>query len=205
VKAGRFGRVLATLSLLGAGQTNAENRTALLGNELKVAQQTFFFGWFHLEQVGTRPTAGGRIVTYRPSGERFHDLAALEVEVDGKGAICKMDLVLRRAFVSSPTDGPFAADIVSSFVGNALTESDVRELATFIDEMRYRGQFSNVLVGPTDQAPSLPKTPTPAYDAYSGKRASFAETLGSATLVIKNEHLPSGDLVRVSVSRAIGH
>jgi hypothetical protein len=195
-----FAAGLLFLACVGSGV--AQPREGFLGKQLSDIQKGSFFDWFNLEQTESSPKiGGGRIVSFRPSGPRFHDLTLLEVATDDNGIIHRMDLVLSRSFIASPKDAPFAADITTSFLGNALAESDAQQMGMFADEIRYRdGTSQSVLVAPGHQSPDLPKTASAAYETYRGTRASYQHAFARTALYLLNEHRTGGDNLRIALA-----
>src|SRR5271170_3331657 len=109
------GRILAAagslLGGLGLAATVAAQTPAggFLGQPLETAKESAFFGWFHLAQVGSIPASGGaQVLTFKPTGDKFHDLTTVRVTVDPEGTVRRMELILSRSFIDDPSDGVFA-------------------------------------------------------------------------------------------------
>src|SRR3989441_7170643 len=89
-----------------------------LGERLEQARKTEFFRWFHLEETGR----AGRVVQFKPSGEKFRPLVTLNVTLDPSGRMVGVELVLSRAFIDSGREGTFARDIAKSFLRVATSD-----------------------------------------------------------------------------------
>ncbi len=157
-----------------------------LGERLEQAKTTPFFDWFHLEETGVTRANGNALVSFKPSGKKFHDLATVKVTTDARDRILAIELVLDRSFIDDPRDGIFARDIAKSFLLAGLPELRDPEVMNLINEIQYRGTSTMpVLKGPT-RAPRLPERPTPGYLTYLGQQPSYEHRLPGLLLRLEN-------------------
>ncbi len=195
---------LTAAILIGAGlatTASADDPPAgFLGQPLAEVLKSGFFNWFNLVETATKPNAdGGRTVSYKPSGPRFHQLTTVAATVDSSGVVRRIDLVLLRSFIDSPKDMPFASDIAKSFLGDAPPAPDASELKTLTAEIEYRPQSSGtVIVGPGYKKPDLPETSSAGYETYAGARPSYRQMLGHSELAMTNEKSSDGDALRIA-------
>lgn len=187
--------------LIGVGAASTLTDAGFLGQPLSAVEKSEFFNWFHLAEVASRANAeGGSTVSYRPSGPRFHQQAAVEVKVDKSGVVQSMDLVLLRSFIESRPNGPFARDIAASFLRDTLPEAAAAQITTFGAELQFRGESSQlVLMGPSSSRPDLPDTPTPAYETYRGTRPRYEKNFSGIAWIMMNEHGPNGEVLRMKI------
>ncbi|MFI4987570.1 MAG: hypothetical protein ACHQF3_09020 [Alphaproteobacteria bacterium] len=192
--------LLACLGLAGAAAA-AETSAGFLHRPLADVEQSSFFTWFHLEESARSAAADGQqVVRYKPSGPRFHSLVTLAITVDGAGFVERLDLLLLRAFIDSPGNGPFARDIAKSFLADAPPATDADGLATLASEVEHRASGSAaVLVGPGYRKPELPSEPSDGYKTFAGARESYSQTLSRSALEMKNEAGPDGEALHMAV------
>jgi hypothetical protein len=116
-----------------------EDATApMIGADLNKVQRTRdFFIFFHL--VPTGPANAQGVTTFRPSGERFHDLVWLSVTTDRDARITAMTLMIRRSFIDDPKNGIFARDIVKSFIRDAPPKADANQLEALAHDIQPGG------------------------------------------------------------------
>ena len=172
-----------------------------LGRPLAAATESGFFKWFSLAEVASAAGAdGGRMLSYRPSGPRFHRLVLVELTLSAGGDIRRMDLVLLRSFIASLADAPFARDIAKSFLHAVPGAADEAALLPIANEIEYRRAPAEgtVIVGPGYHPPPLPKTPSVAYETYIGRNQDFAATLRRARLEMRNAPATDGKVLRIA-------
>ena len=199
-------RALAIVSAIGAMLGIAGRAAAapaeggFLNQPLAEVQKSGFFTWFHLGETRRETESNGtQKIVFQPTGEKFHDLAIVTVTINSQSLIQRIELVLKRSFVSSPGNGIFAADIAKSFVLSAPPESDTEKVSMLANEIQYRARSSQtMIVGPSYKAPNLPDPPTRAYQTYAGQRASDSKKLNHSMFEIDNEQPPGGDHLRMS-------
>jgi hypothetical protein len=144
------------------------------GETLEQAKQTGFFKWFTLEQTGESPEKGGKQVSFQPTGERFHDLARVNVTVDGQGRIVAAELVLQRMFVESSSEGIFARDITKSFLQTGVNPQDQESIASLVREIdQIKGSSAPVIVHQDAVRPPPPGLPSKGYRVYLGQDDAF--------------------------------
>lgn len=155
------------------------------GRTLAAELQREFFAWFHLEPDGEPAPAGdGQRHRFRPAGDAFRPLVALDVQVDSMGSMLSAQLCLDRSFVSGPDDA-FARDLAKSFLAWILDDEAQAGAAPLIanigDLAAARGP---VITAGTPRQP--PRDPTGAYEVFTGDGDAAALLLGSATLTLAN-------------------
>ncbi|HEY6420266.1 MAG TPA: hypothetical protein VIX59_14815 [Candidatus Binataceae bacterium] len=196
--------VSAAGALIGIGAQAAavEPIGGFLNQPLAEVQKSGFFTWFNLAETRREPAAGGgNKIDFQPTGDKFHDLALVVVTVNSAMAIQRMDLVLKRSFIASPTSGVFASDIAKSFIAGAPPRDDGEALSTLANEIQYRAKSSQqIIVGPGYSPPALPDPPTAAYEAYVGKRREVTKKLSHCDFGIENERPTDSDQLRMYFS-----
>ena len=95
--------LFAAVALGGAVQAGPAD--GLIGQPLAVAQTNEFFTWFHLVQTASQPCGDGQALGFRPDGEQFRRVVAVEVMTDARGDIAVMTLMLDRAFIDDSVNG----------------------------------------------------------------------------------------------------
>jgi hypothetical protein len=187
---------------IGAHASAGEPRGGFLSQPLAEVQKDAFFTWFHLAETRRAPIAGGgQKIDFQPTGDKFHDLTRVIVSVNSAMAIERIDLVLKRSFIASPTDGIFASDIAKSFIGGAPPSDNSEKLSSLANEIQYRAKSSRpVFVGPGYSPPALPEPPSGAYEVFIGKRRSYAKKLSHCVFGIENESLEGSDQLRIHFS-----
>jgi hypothetical protein len=150
-----------------------------------------FFTWFHLEPDGEPvPVREGSRHRFRPSGQSFRTLVALDLRVDEAGGIRSVRLCLDRSFVSGPDDA-FARDLSKSFLKWALDDAARQRAAPLIANI---GDFAaaNGHVITAGALPPPPPDASGAYAVFAGDGDAATLTLGTAMLKLVNM---SGQLV----------
>ena|ERR1700730_6511971 len=133
------------------------------GERLEQARQTEFFRWFHLQETSRT----GKVVHFKPSGEKFRSLVTLNLTVDSNERLVAAELILSRSFIDSGRDGIFARDIAKSFVSMLATAPDL------IAEIEQPpANMTTTLIVANRPAPKLPASPTPGYQVFLGQRQS---------------------------------
>jgi len=142
-----------------------------MGETLDTAGQTEFFAWFHLEQTEQRAEAPGKLVRFRPSGEKFRELCCLDALTGEPPAapLVALELVVEREFLDGPS-GIFAQDLVKSFLLAALPDACREVLEDFLREMNVPG-------GPGA---------TPGYRVFRGQQSEWKTETGWSRLVMAN-------------------
>ena len=169
--------------------SEAGSKFGALGPTVEEAQKTGFFTWFHLAETGSQAAGNGRTkVEFRPTGEKFHDLAKLVVECeDATRVIRSLELRLARTFIESRGNGPFAADITKSFLISATPEADEEAVSPVAHEITERAYSAGgVIYGPGYQRPVLPEKPRPGFLVYVGQRAEAKIALTELVVWFRN-------------------
>ena len=152
---------------------------------LEEAQVSEFFRWFHLEQVETHRNAqGADIRLFRPQGEKFRPLAAVELTLGARNRISGMRLLLARSFIADPQNSSFARDIAKSFILFAVPRADAPALKDLVDEIQFRDLKGTVLM--RGEPPKLPSEPSPAYRAFAGEQPEARLALPGAEITFRN-------------------
>ncbi len=98
-------------------------RSAQPARQLAAERTSEFFAWFHLEGDGTPVPRGDDLShRFRPAGDSFRSVVALDVVTDAADGIRSACLYLDRSFLSGPEDA-FARDIAKSFLGWILDKT----------------------------------------------------------------------------------
>ena len=189
----------AMLGIAGGPAAGGELEGGFLNQPLAEVQKTGFFTWFHLGETRREAGSGGlQKIVFQPTGDKFHDLAIVTITINSQSLIQRVELALKRTFISGG-NGVFAADIAKSFIQDAPPRDDAGALSTLADEIQYRARSSQtVIVGPGYKPPRLPDPPTREYQTYAGDRASASKKLAHCKFEIINEHPPGGDQLRMS-------
>ncbi len=160
----------ALTSRLGFGRAR---RRGFFGSRLEEAGRSEFFRWFSFAEVGAAKDEGGNtIISFRPEGEKFHDLVKLEAALDEKNRIISLSLRLLKSFVDHNRDGIFARDISKSFLRSALPQTAGGSITALADEIEWRHDFSVIA---RSSQPELPPQPSAGFLAYLGRRELFEE------------------------------
>ncbi len=193
-------------AILGIGArvaTAAAPAGGFLNHPLAEVEKSGFFNWFNLAETARAPAGGGLTkIVFRPTGPKFHDLALVEVTVDSKSSIVRIDLVLKRSFIENPGNGIFARDIAKSFILDAPPPDSY--LQTLADEIRYNATSSHpIIVGPGFKRPKLPEPPTAGYQTFIGRRKVERKKFADWVFEIQNERGAAGsDALRISFEQS---
>lgn len=133
-----------------------------------------FFAWFHLEPAEL-PNR------FRPTGEAFHDLVALDVRTNGPDErITSMALRLERRFIDDPRDGVFARDIMKSFLRAALPPDVLAAIPSLSDTVASIEDLSQSGTPVIVRQDALRAHGTPAhtiaYDVFLGREPVWSAT-----------------------------
>jgi hypothetical protein len=157
------------------------------GENLEQAKKTEFFSWFHLEQTEAKPQDGKQVVSFKPSGRKFHHLVTVTMTTAAGERLQAVELVLLRSFIDSSPDGLFARDIAKSFLLAGLAAPRDQEAADLINEIQYRGVSGmTALRHESVKEPKLPEKPTPGYLTYSGQHPSYEHPVPGFLLRLEN-------------------
>jgi hypothetical protein len=186
----------AILGIRGRIATAAATTGGFLNHPLAEVEKSGFFNWFNLAETARAP-AGANLtrIDFRPTGAKFHNLALVQVTIDSKSSIVRIDLMLKRSFIESPGNGIFARDIAKSFVLDAPPQAeDQSYLRTLADEIQYKATSSHpIIVGPNFKAPNLPEPPSVAYQTFTGARKEERKKFENCVFEIANERDAAGD------------
>ena len=192
--------LFAVLALEGTAQ--AEPADGLIGQPLAVAQTREFFTWFHLAQTASQPCGGGQALGFRPDGEQFHQVVAVEVMTDAHDDIATMALMLDRAFIDDSANGVLARDIAKSFLRDVPGSQAGAGVAALADEIKASMLSSGTVVFHSDVSPTKPKgPPSPGYQVFLGDRESYVLTIGGEALTLINEQQQGEATLRLSFSK----
>ena len=143
---------------------------SLLGQPLSQVVESHFFTWFHLSAA--EPSASAATATYRPSGERFRDLALVELDLARDSKVRSITLNLQRRFIDSPRENPFARDIAKSLIEAAVPDADRSLMGAFYLALNDPGASGALVIA----HPSMPRGGAvahrndPAYQVFIGER-----------------------------------
>jgi hypothetical protein len=194
------GTAVVLIAVLSGPAARAQSAGGFLGRPLAAVQQTDLFSFFSLTQTARQPCGDGEALGFRPAGDKFHKLAAVEVVTGGKQAVTAVSLALDRGFIDAPGDGVFARDIAKSFLLDAAgspTDGPVAALAAEIASSNPPGTTQYVLNAPP------PKPPGPSSDCFqvfTGGRASCEQTVDRATLTMRADRLDGEAVVRMTLA-----
>lgn len=145
---------------------------------LKIEQNSDFFRFFHLVEVGAPTPLGASQAwhSFRPDGLAFHALVELDVLANGDGTIGAASFGIDRSFIDDPRNGVFARDIVKSFlIWTDRSPSD--ELKSLISNLADLSHSGTMIIMRGAAPPSPPPDATGAYAVYLGhsQRAAFTD------------------------------
>ena len=170
------------------------------GDSLDQARKTDFFTWFHLEKAGEEKTAQATVTTFKPSGEKFHDLAAFRVTTAPAGGLIGVQLTLSRAFVDSRKDGIFARDIAKSLLRTAFAGGSDPEVQALADEIEYLDTSGvRIIIHESRKTPELPAEHTPGYLTYLGQRGSYEHVVGGKMLKLENASVDGENVLIIKI------
>ena len=155
------------------------------GGNLEQTKKTEFFSWFHLQQTDSKSQNGKQVVSFKPSGPKFHHLVTVNITTAAGEGLQAVELVLCRSFIDSPREGVFARDIAKSFLLTGLAAPRDPAITDLINEIQYQDTSGAlVLRHKAVKTPKLPASPTPGYRTYLGRQPGY-------------EHRVPGFLVRL--------
>jgi hypothetical protein len=161
------------------------------------ATKTEFFQWFHFEPVES--SAAGMAV-FKPSGEKFHDLATLSVSLGANRRVTSIDLAIARSFIDDPREGIFAADLGKSFLAAALPPDDRTAMQHLIDTIGYGGNFGQTVImrapGPADLQIERDSAP---YAVWLGHNEYWQRPVGAVSLRLENVERDGTAALRITV------
>jgi len=168
-----------------------------IGMSLDDATKTELFQWFHFAPVAS-PAAGAAV--FKPSGEKFHDLATLSAAVGADGRITAIDLAIARGFIDDPRDGIFAADLGKSFLAAALPPDDKTAMQHLIDTIGYGGNFGQQVItrapGPVNLQIVRDSAP---YLVWLDRNEYWQRPVGAVSLRLENVQLDDTAVLRITV------
>lgn len=180
------------------GITCAESAPlGFIGMSLDDATKTELFQWFHFAPVAS-PSAGAAV--FKPSGEKFHELATLSAAVGGDGRIAAIDLAIARSFIDDPKDGIFAADLGKSFLAATLPPDDRTAMQHLIDTIGYGGNFGQTVITGTPRPANLQINRDSApYLVWLDRNEYWQRPVGAVSLQLENVQLDGTAVLRIKV------
>jgi len=180
------------------GITCAESAPlGFIGMSLDDATKTDLFEWFHFAPAAS-PAAGQAV--FKPSGEKFHDLATLSAAVGADGRITAIDVAIARSFIDDPRDGIFAADLGKSFLAAALPPDDRTAMQHLIDTIGYGGNFGRTVItaapGPANLQIVRDSAP---YLVWLDRNEYWQRPMGAVSLRLENTRLDGTAVLRITV------
>jgi hypothetical protein len=168
-----------------------------IGMSLDDATKTELFQWFHFAPVAS-PTAG--VAVFKPSGEKFHDLATLSAALGADGRITAIDVAIARSFIEDPRDGIFAADLGKSFLAAALPPDDRTAMQHLIDTIGYGGNFGRQVItaapGPANLQIIRDSAP---YLVWLDRNEYWQRPVGAVSLRLENVQLDGAAVLRIKI------
>jgi hypothetical protein len=172
-----------------------------LGDDVDDLVASSFVAWFNLERVGQERRAGTDVLSFRPEGPAFHDLAELRVSATGDGRIESLELRLAREFVDDRRNGMFARDLAKSLLRTVLDDGDLRSIGGLADEIEWGGTFDVPILMRGPGPPKPPEgSPSPAYRVFLGLDDRCEQALHRVRLVFENVRRPDPPLLRMTVT-----
>ena len=150
-----------------------------------VEQESDFFAWFHLEADGA-PTVDGDDLShrFRPAGDSFAALVAIEVVTDAIDGMRSARLSLDRSFVNGH-ENAFARDITKSFLAWILDEAARERAQPLIARIADLSKANGAVI--TAETPPPPADDaSDAYAVFTGDGDAAFLDCGSATLTLTN-------------------
>jgi hypothetical protein len=184
---------------------------SLLGMNLSAAENTDFFTWFQLQEIGRQEAAEKQTVAilFKPEGEAVRELVTVKVSVSAQEEITAIELILARSFVNDK--GPqsmLARDISKSLLLATISEIDQPALKDLVNQISsdtgYYSSGTDVTVIRSSAAPKpvitdILDTPTPGYMTYLGKQPSYTQKLSNGTLDMENIKEGEVDVLQIGV------
>jgi hypothetical protein len=168
-----------------------------IGMSLDDATKTELFQWFHFAPEAS-PAAG--VSVFKPSGEKFHDLATLSVAIGADGRITAIDLAIARSFIDDPRDGIFAADLGKSFLAAVLPPDDRTAMQHLIDTIGYGGNFGRqVITGAPGPANLQIIRDSAPYLVWLDRNEYWQRPVGAVSLRLENVRLDDTAVLRIKV------
>lgn len=189
---------LTVIGLLSLLYVAPKTSVRLRWEHLKDAKQTDFFRWFSLAEAGSaKDGSGHNIFTFRPEGEKFHDLVKLDVVLD-YGHIAVLHLSLAKSLVDDDRDGIFARDITKSFIRSVIPKPDDGSVTDLANEIEYRHNFT-LVTHASSERPHLPPQPTAGFLAFVGRQQLYEGTFSRSRLRIEQVNNSAGAAVVISI------
>lgn len=174
---------------------------ASMPRNLKAEQDSDFFTFFHLSEVGVPAADTARAWhAFRPSGPAFHDLVELDVFTSPDGTIGATYLGLDRAFVDDSRNGVFARDIVKSFLAWIDRKPSPRLGSLIANLSDFSNSRGTVILMRGPAPPPPPPDGTGTYGVYLGRDQSAKFTDDAIDLAFTN--FP-GKLPRQGIFQAV--
>lgn len=167
-----------------------------IGMSMDDTTKTSFFQWFHFAPV-TSPAAG--IAVFKPSGEKFHNLATLSVNLGANRRITSIDLAIARSFIDDPRDGIFAADLGKSFLAAALPPDDRTAMQHLIDTIGYGGNFGRQVITGAPPANLQINRDSAPYLVWLDRNEYWQRPVGAMSLRLENVRLDETAVLRITV------
>jgi hypothetical protein len=193
--------VLVAVVAVG-GTVHAQPAGGLLGHPLAAARSNDLFTFFNLAQTASQPCGDGQALGFRPTGEQFHLLAAVDVMTDARGDVAAMTLTLDRAFINDPANGVFARDIAKSFLRDVSGSQAGASVSGLAHEIESGASSSGTVIYRSDVAPAKPNgPPSTGYQVFLGGHQSDALSADGEALTLANEQQSGIAVLRLSFSR----
>jgi hypothetical protein len=167
--------------------------TAFVSESLDTAKQTDFFKFFHLSQEGEQSLNKTKVVTFKPSGEKFRKLITVTAVTDEGGKIQDMKLAVARTFLDDRQTSMFARDICKSFLLSAVDTQHRDSIKPVAEEIMTRDLKTVVLTA--QPAAELPAQPSEIFKTIAGQSKDWQEKMSDRKLLIHNDDADGGWLI----------
>jgi len=199
-------------TLQAAGRPDLVSRIAALGvadsppsplmRDIASAQKEDFFEFFHLAKTAEEPTVGrGRLVKFRPSGPKFHDIVEITVEEQPSGKISAWSVLIAQSMIDDPTNRIFASDIAKSFLQFIVPSAGNDAVGRMAGEIwsNQAGKRSEVPLPGAPAGVTVPSIPSLAYLTFVGAHEKYIVPLRGAKLRLAHVRQSDGDWLQISV------
>jgi len=157
------------------------------GDTRQAAEQSGFFRWFTLQEVGAESPAPTRLtVHYRPEGPAFRSLTEVVLTLDESGRLSGLELRLARSFIDDPRNGLFARDIAKTLLRDSLNGANAVLLADLINEIEFGVTGAVPVVTARTDPVALRDEATPGYLVFLGRRGRHEVRLNDGRLILEN-------------------
>jgi hypothetical protein len=192
---------MLVVALAAGGAVQAQPAGGLLGQPLAAAQSNDLFTFFNLAQTARQPCGDGQALGFRPTGDQFHRLAAVDVTTTAGGDVAAMTLTLDRTFIDDPANGVFARDIAKSFLRDVAGSRAPASVADLAQEIESGVSSSRTVIERGGVAPAKPAgPPSTGYRVFLGDQRSYTLSVDGEALTLANARQSGRAVLRLSFS-----